>query len=129
MGIGLPALVLSIAVGLNIGTPERRTWAAIAAAGLVYALFGFFQGGWEQLFVPLLGLSAAILLTRFGLLPLAVMWFVGASLRTTPMTTSLSDWFAPSMLTVVVVLLAITIWCFHHALGGRRLLKADLLDA
>jgi hypothetical protein len=58
-----------------------------------------------------------------------VISFVGASLQTTPMTTDLSDWYAPSMLTVLAILLAITLWCLRHALAGRRLLKADLLDA
>ena len=44
------------------------------------------------------------------------------------MTTDLSDWYAPAMLTTVAIVLAMTLWCVRAALGGRTLLKADLLD-
>jgi hypothetical protein len=33
------------------------------------------------------------------------------------------------VLAVLSILLAVTLWCVRHALGGRSLLKADLLDA
>jgi serine/threonine-protein kinase len=112
-----------------VRTLLRRTWAAVGATVLVFALFGFLRGGLDQVLIPAAGLAAAVVLTRFGLLSLAVMLFVGASVQATPMTTDLTDWYASSMLTVLGILAMMTLWCFHHALGGRRLLKADLLDA
>jgi serine/threonine-protein kinase len=111
-----------------VRTLLKRTWAAIAVAGVVFWLFGFFQGGWGQVFVPLQGLFALAVLTRFGLLPLAVMIFVARSVGTTPMTTALSDWDAASMLAVLATLAAVTAWCFNYSLGGRKLLKIGLLD-
>ena len=65
---------------------------------------------------------------QWGLLALAVSMTMIASTNQTPLTSDLSVWYASRGLQEIVMITAIALWCFYHALGGRKLLKTELLD-
>ena len=93
-------------------------------------LFGWLADGLIGVGIGLfIGVSNVAILTRYGLLAIAAAVFTGTTIQAAPLTTDLSDWYSSAMLTVLAVFVAITLWCFRAALGGRKLLKADLLDA
>ena len=105
------------------------------AAGLV-VLFGTVvvvapDVGWGPMLIfgALQLCTGVAILIHYGVLPMAVAISVSAILSRTPLTTDLSAWYASSMLTIVGMVLATALWSFRAALGGRRLIRADLLDA
>jgi hypothetical protein len=74
-----------------------------------------------------MGLGVAILI-RFGVLPMLLPIFVSTILPENPLTTDLSVWYASSMFTALAIVLAITLWSFRTALGGRKVLTGNLLE-
>jgi serine/threonine-protein kinase len=112
----------------------RRTWLA---AGVVVALAGFgaaFAGGNQNPWT--LGIFGAVqigagvaILVYYGVLPMVLMIFVSSVVPQSPLTTDLSAWYAGSMLTTLAIVLAIALWGFRAALGGRTVWKSDFLDA
>ena len=46
----------------------------------------------------------------------------------TPLTSDFSVWYASRGLQEIVMIMAVAVWCFYHALGGRKLLQTELLD-
>jgi len=49
--------------------------------------------------------------------------------RQTPVTSDLSAWYASKGLIVVALVQALAVWSFRNALGGRKVIKGDFLDA
>jgi hypothetical protein len=105
----------------------RNTWVAAAA---FVALWVFSvatgTGGAPAVLVFSSILSSLFLwvMVRFGVLPCATM-LMPAGLW--PLTSDLSAWYADKGLIVVALLLALAVWSFRNALGGRRVLQGDLL--
>jgi hypothetical protein len=114
----------------------RRTWlAAVAVFALVGSVFlpGYYAV-WPSMYVPVIvAARLALEMTagmRFGLLAFAANMILLRTLTGRyPITPDFSSWYASQGLLAIGFLLVIAVWCFRHALGGRRLLKADLLDA
>jgi serine/threonine-protein kinase len=90
---------------------------ATGQAALVFAAFGAIIWGF-----------AVLILMRFGVLPLLLAIFVSTILGNNPLTTDFSVWYASSMFTALAIVLAITLWSFRTALGGRKLMSGDLLE-
>jgi serine/threonine-protein kinase len=90
---------------------------ATGQAALVFAVFGAIIWGF-----------AVLILMRFGVLPLLLAIFVSTMLGNNPLTTDFSVWYASSMFTALAIVLAITLWSFRTALGGRKLIAGDLLE-
>jgi serine/threonine-protein kinase len=90
---------------------------ATGQAALVFAVFGAIIWGF-----------AVLILMRFGVLPLLLAIFVSTILGNNPLTTDFSVWYASSMFTALAIVLAITLWSFRTALGGRKLIAGDLLE-
>jgi len=78
------------------------------------------------------GLFRAIVLyqvlTRGGLLALAVSLFFMFSILEVPLTLDLSAWFATRAVPVVLVLVGVAIYGFHTSLGGKPLFGRALLE-
>jgi serine/threonine-protein kinase len=76
------------------------------------------------------GLSAVLILvvTRYGVMPLAVALFVEGLLSNLPLTTNFSGWYAGATIFAVVLLALASIWSFRVALAGRSLLREEFLD-
>ena len=125
IALGLFVLFLLLRVVL------RRTW--LAALPVILLLTGFATG--PQGFAastPLFGLPIALLMLvlsmRFGMLAFAVAFIATSSFTRYPVTSNFSAWYAPLGLMEVALVLAMTVWCFRNALGGRKVWKGEFLD-
>jgi hypothetical protein len=56
------------------------------------------------------------------------MLMASFQLGNAPLTSDLSAWYADKGLIVVALVLVLAIWSFRNALGGRRVLKGDVLE-
>ncbi|MFY9727078.1 MAG: serine/threonine-protein kinase [Bryobacteraceae bacterium] len=108
----------------------RNTWAA--AAVYVVLLVGLGVPGQD----PLIGRvflfawysSGLWVMTRFGILPFTLMILLRDVGSAAPLTSDLSAWYASKGLIVVALILALAMWSFHDALGGRKVIQADFLE-
>ena len=90
------------------------------------------QAAWGMTGIILTGLglgTAVWVLLRFGVLSLTTGLFMFVLLVNFPMTSDLSAWYSRASLVVLAALLALSVWSFRAALGGRRVWKDDFLDA
>jgi uncharacterized membrane protein len=74
--------------------------------------------------------EAALLLAvsiRFGMLALSIA-IIANPLDGYPLTSHFSAWFAPQGWMEVAFVLAVAVWAFRNALGGRKVLKGDFLE-
>ena len=109
----------------------RRNWLAAV-------IFVALDAAMLLLFTPRLGIalgfSSAIdiltlwLLMRFGVLPLAVGLMIQVLLFSFPITSDFSAWYAGASILALATVLAIALWSFRVALGGRQVWKEDFLD-
>jgi hypothetical protein len=105
----------------------RRGWIAAAIIGVLVAV-RLANGSLVEL--PLSIVGTALLLgvsIRFGILALSITIIVNP-LDRYPLTPNLSAWFAPQGWLEVAFVLAVSLWAFRNALGGRKVWKGDLLD-
>jgi len=111
----------------------RKSWLAAAVVVLLAAAQGFLsvpgQAGLVLAAFSAItwGFGVAILM-RFGVLPLLLAIFVSSLLPNNPLTTDFSAWYASATFTVLAIVLAITLWSFRTALGGRKVLTGNLLE-
>jgi len=109
----------------------RSGWLAALIFVAVFALpLLQEQPPLEIIIVQLLtsGLFATVLL-QLGPLPVAVALITDNLLLTLPVTTDTSAWYFYLTVFGVLCLVAVTVYAFQTALGGRTLFKADLLEA
>lgn len=107
------AVALTIVVGLILGDP------AVGSLPLLYAIiFGGLTVG-----------LGVFVVSRFGVLSLAVSFVVNWMERAAPMVPDYSTWYAQVTIVALVIILGLTAWSFHAALGGRRLLREDFLES
>jgi serine/threonine-protein kinase len=106
----------------------RRTWVAAAIYLAVYVAFGV---GSDPL--PHIVLGMALIVSgiwvgiRFGLLPITLVFWLQLVGSQAPVTSDLSAWYASKGLMVVALILALAVWSFRNALGGRKVLQDDFL--
>ena len=108
----------------------RREWAAVPLvigitalgllppAGPAFALRVF-------LFTATAGMQVWMLL-RLGVLPVAVGVFAIGMLRTSPLTSNLSAWYARDGMIAIAIVLALAIYGFRTTLAGRSLWRDEL---
>jgi hypothetical protein len=84
--------------------------------------------GIPQGFLSAITILILWLLIRFGVLPLAVSIVVEYLLDSFPITSDFSAWYAGASILALATVLAIGLWSFRVALGGRELWKEDFLD-
>jgi len=65
---------------------------------------------------------------RFGILHGTLILLISTLVGTLPLTSDVSAWYAGRGLIAVGLTLALAIWSFRHALGGRKVLEGDFLD-
>jgi len=116
----------------------RRQWLAAVVLTLVFmAIAAAGNPGFGAAGSPLIrGSIAAVqfglatfILVRFGVLPMVVGVFVSSILPNFPLTTDFSTWYAGSTLFVLAVVLGLTAFALHSAIGERRVFKESFLDA
>jgi hypothetical protein len=129
-----PFSIIAIAMGalfvlLLFRVILRNIW--LAAAALV-ALIAFSTAATSATaaaataFTGFCGLEIWVMI-RFGVLPGALMMLVTAEIVNWPLTSDFSAWYSWVGLVVVALYLALAVWSFRNALGGRKVLQDDLL--
>jgi len=108
----------------------RKRWLAIGVCGLV--LFVIFLPG-QNLFLeaPTIALEVLIILiamVRFGLLGLAFTQFFTVVLTTFAQAFDFSHWYSVRSWLVLLVSLALVLYGFRRALGGKPILSAMALE-
>jgi len=111
----------------------RRQWAAVAALCLISSAV-FILDGWQGTpwidvtFGALIGVAIVVALVRFGLLAAMVSVFVRQILFIYPTTLDLSTWYAGGTVLVLLIVVALSAVGFYLSLGGRPLLRDELLQ-
>jgi serine/threonine-protein kinase len=135
MGIGLYTLVAAIQGSLFVffliflvRTLLWRDWLAAAViVGLVAtAISGPLVARMGSAFMVAFGMWV---LLRFGVLPLVAGAFTHVILLRLPITLDLSVWYAGASVVALGSILALSVWSFRFALGGRRVWQGDLLES
>jgi serine/threonine-protein kinase len=137
--LSLWALMLIFAVGVAMSYAlllnllrflVRRRW--LAALLLVAVLALIFQPAYVLAFpiVAMFGVLTAgvtaYALTRFGVVAGMAAVFVHLLLRSFPLTTHLSAWYAKSAVLAMLSVLALAVYAFHTTLAGRPLWRDEL---
>ena len=109
----------------------RNTWVTAGALVLSYAAFTVAGSG-----TPVRAVEAAVTMSfwlwvvlNFGILPGTLTILIAGLVRWSPLTSDLSAWYASRGLFMAGLTLALAIWSFGHALGGRRVLNDNFLES
>lgn len=134
-GAFINALRGSIAVALGlfftyflIRSLLRKDWLSITMIVVPVAGPAAIAGRLSGVFFGLLLGSFILVLTRFGVLPFIVAFWVNLDVGAFPLTTDFSVWYAGANVFILTVFLAITAFAFHTAIAGRPLFKPGFLD-
>ena len=90
---------------------------------------GFAAAGWMSLLPVLVVLGAgAMVIVRFGVLATVALWFTFycAIAGNAPWTTSISAWYAKTMMLAIAAILALALYGFRTTLAGRPLWRDEL---
>ena len=68
---------------------------------------------------------AALIMYRYGLVPLACALFTVDMLANVPLTADLSAWYISTSFLALLSVVAMAGWGFYHSLGGKPLLRTD----
>jgi serine/threonine-protein kinase len=136
MGIALYTLVATILGSLFVfflvflvRTILRRDWLAAAAVVVLVVTAVSVPTLIGRIGTAFMAAFAMWVLFRFGVLPLVAAAFVHVILLRLPTTLDLSVWYSGASLVALGSILALSAWCFHSAVGGRRVWKGDLLES
>ena len=107
----------------------RNTWVAAAALIALDVCLNLAAGAtlFTIVYFALLSCVALWIMIRFGILPLTLAFLSGRTGQA-PLTSDLSAWYADKGLIIVALVLALAVWSFRNALGGRKVLKGDFLE-
>jgi hypothetical protein len=123
--IGMSLVLLFFVLSLVL----RKRWLTAVVMPLALA-----AGIWSQegvvsaAFVLVLYLMAAVVLLRFGLLPLVVMMFGSPLLDHTPLTLDAASWYAPNSWLVLAYVTGLAVYAFRAALAGRPMLSGAFFN-
>jgi serine/threonine-protein kinase len=129
--IGPAALALGIFfIFFLVRLVFRNTWAAAAVYVFLFGSLSLTDPN------PLLAVVSAVVplslslwvMVRFGILPYTLVLLLQIVMNQAPLTSDLSAWYASKGLIVVALILALAVWSFRNALGGRRVLPGDFLE-
>jgi len=107
----------------------RKDWLAAIAFVAVYALPQGLTSPHVAVELPaqiLIYAVAALIVFRFGLIPLAVAIFVTDMLANVPMTADLSAWYMSTSALALLSVVALAGWGFYHSLGGEPVWKVEM---
>ena len=68
---------------------------------------------------------AALIMYRYGLVPLVCAIFTVDMLANVPLTADLSAWYISSSFFSFLIVVALAGWGFYHSLGGKPLLRTN----
>jgi serine/threonine-protein kinase len=105
----------------------RKTWLAAAALIPVVALAVSAIPLASAVFAVVYSLPFLWVMIRYGILPCILMTAIAGPTSNWPLTSDFSAWYALTGLMVVGLVLALAVWSFRNALGGRKVFHGDLL--
>jgi serine/threonine-protein kinase len=137
LGFGFGFLTVVIMVALAaffflflLRAALRRDWLAAVTVVAFYLTLVFRGGGIVgTISAGVMGLIAVWGALRFGVLAVVVAGSVTTLLVSFPVTLDFSAWYAGPGFIALGAILALGVWSFRTALGGRKLLKEDLLES
>jgi len=106
----------------------RKQWIAAIAFVAIFALPRAIGNTYWQIELPsqiLVYSIAALIVIRFGLVPLAVAAFTINLVESLPFSADFSTWYMPTSIMALLSVLAIAGWGFYHSLGGAPLWKLE----
>jgi hypothetical protein len=110
----------------------RKEWAAAVSWVLLFTVFATAQSsefGPVDLVGTLIFFALAVFcLIRFGLLTLVTNYVLYGVLRTFPLTTQGSAWYAGISLAGIMLMAAIALYAFYTSLGGRPVFGGAVLE-
>jgi serine/threonine-protein kinase len=107
----------------------RKQWIAALVFIAIYALPRGLTGSHRMIELPtqiLVYGIAALIVIRFGLVPLAVAIFTINMTGAVPFSADLSTWYMTTSIMALLSLLLIIGWGFYHSLGGQKVWKIEM---
>jgi serine/threonine-protein kinase len=128
-GIMIGLLLVVILVVLSI-VLRRRNFAAAGLFVVLLAIFFFASGGNRYIVASSIFIAAiwTVVTVRVGLLAIVTAQAVFDALFLLPNSINVSSWTLTTSLVTVAVIVLLTVFAFHTALGGQAMFSAKLLD-
>jgi serine/threonine protein kinase len=107
----------------------RKDWLAVIAFVALFALLQGLTSSYAAVELPawiLIYAIAALIVYRFGLIPLACAIFTINMLLNVPFTSDFSAWYMPTSAFALLSVVALAGWGFYHSLGGEPLWRAEI---
>jgi len=107
----------------------KRDWLAILAFVAIFTVLKTL--GAQYLIVTALTSIvvysiAALIVYRFGLVPLACAIFTIDMIASVPFTADFSAWYVGTTMFALLSIVALALWGFYHSLGGEALWKPEI---
>ncbi len=102
----------------------RKEWIAAIALVAIFALPRGLSSSYMSVEIPaqiLVYAIAALIVLRFGFVPLACAIFTINLMANVPFSPDLSAWYMPSSIMALLSVVALAGWGFYHSLGGQPL--------
>jgi len=106
----------------------RRDWLAGATFVAIFAVMRSLGNPYPTIVFPTMVLIyaiAAIIVVRFGLVPLVCAIFTVDMLGNVPFTSDLSAWYMNTSIFALLSVVALAAWGFYTSLGGAPLWKTE----
>ena len=127
--LGLKVGVEFLLKSVGVKAPRAAEWIA---AILFVAIFIGIRGlqsthlAVDVLTIFLIYSVLALIVLRFGLVPLAVAAFTVDMFGNVPFTADFSVWYATTTLLALLSVVALAGWGFYHSLGGEPVWKVEM---
>jgi predicted Ser/Thr protein kinase len=107
----------------------RNLWLATIVFVTIFAVPRGLASSYASVELPALILVyaiAALIVIRFGLVPLAVAIFTIDMLSNVPFSADFSSWYMTTSILALLSVVAIAAWGFYHSLGGQPVWKVEM---
>ena len=127
VGVGIMSALSAFFLVFLLRLALRRDWLAAAAFVAASVLAKTLGGGelWVIPFWVLVYVVFALLLLRYGIVPLIVGILTANCLLNAPLTLDFSSWYAATSIVGLLVFLAIAIYGFRCAVAGKSLIEVE----
>ena len=113
---------------LGLKVVLRKEWLAAIVFVLIFALPRGLTSNYAIVELPaqiVVYSIAALIVFRFGLVPLAVAAFTIDMLGNVPVSSDWSAWYMPTSILALLSVVALAGWGFYHSLGGEQLWQPE----
>jgi serine/threonine-protein kinase len=125
--------LLAILIVVVLRLACRWHWLALLLTAVCLSVaswqYMLSSTSWLWAFSLASGALLTFVAVRFGLLTLAVTWFVWSALYDSPMTLNLSHWSATASNSTLALLAILTVFGFSAARGGQAMVGGRAKDA